>query len=671
MTSSRDRWLELNQHYLMTALSEVRQWLELHLERLRQSGQDQRDAVPNVDAELKAIAAKMQDPPAIEQLSAVFGLTPFERQILLLCAGVELDARVAALCATIQEDPRHAYATFGLALDAFPASHWSALYPNRPLRRWRLVELANGSSLTRNPLQIDERVLHYLTGGQDLDTRLTSLVELVPVPKDLVPSHQALADQLAASWVQTPSGTRLPVVQLSGEESGNQRAIAARACASLGLDLYVLCAQNLPLAPAELEALVRLWEREAALSQSALLLDCRALADSSREPAIVQFMEMLNSGLILASSERRQSENRTLITIEVHSPTSEEQQSLWEQTLRSTSVDLNGTIPALVSQFNLSAPTIRSIGAEAQARAAIAQNSSEGMLESPNTSLQTLLWNACRAQSRPRLEELAQWIPPAATWEDLVLPEPQKQLLREIAIQVRHRSTVYEQWGFAAKGARGLGISALFSGLSGTGKTMAAEVLASELQLDLYRIDLSSVVSKYIGETEKNLRRVFDAAEQGGAILLFDEADALFGKRSEVKDSHDRYANIEVSYLLQRMEAYRGLAILTTNLKNALDTAFLRRIRFIVQFPFPDVAQRAEIWQHIFPAKTPTEELDVQKLARLNASGGNIRNIAVYAAFLAAEDQESVRMKHLLRAARMEFAKFEKTPTEAEIQGWV
>src|SRR5262249_50635455 len=160
-----------------------------------------------------------------------------------------------------------------------------------------------------------------------------------------------------------------------------------------------------------------------------------------------------------------------------------------------------------------------------------------------------------------------------------------------------------------AKGARGLGISALFAGASGTGKTMAAEVLANELRLDLYRIDLSQIVSKYIGETEKNLRRVFDAAEEGGAILLFDEADALFGKRSEVKDSHDRYANIEVSYLLQRMEAYRGLAILTTNMKNALDMAFMRRIRFIVQFPFPDMIQRVEIWQHIFPSSTPTDGL--------------------------------------------------------------
>jgi SpoVK/Ycf46/Vps4 family AAA+-type ATPase len=200
---------------------------------------------------------------------------------------------------------------------------------------------------------------------------------------------------------------------------------------------------------------------------------------------------------------------------------------------------------------------------------------------------------------------------------------------------------------------------------------MAAEVLANELRLDLFRIDLSAVVSKYIGETEKNLRRVFEAAEDGGAILLFDEADALFGKRSEVRDSHDRYANIEVSYLLQRMEDYRGLAILTTNMKEALDTAFLRRLRFMVEFPFPNAGQREEIWRRIFPSATPTSGLDYRKLAQLNISGGNIKNIALYAAFLAADTGEPVNMGHLLRAARVEYGKLETALTSAEIRGWV
>ena len=288
-----------------------------------------------------------------------------------------------------------------------------------------------------------------------------------------------------------------------------------------------------------------------------------------------------------------------------------------------------------------------------------------------HTSSADRLWDACRAQSRPRLDELAHRIASAASWDDLVLPELQRQTLRDVVVQVRHRAQVYEQWGFAAKSSRGLGISALFAGASGTGKTLAAEVLANELRLDLYRIDLSQVVSKYIGETEKNLRRVFDAAEDGGAVLLFDEADALFGKRSEVKDSHDRYANIEVSYLLQRMEAYRGLAILTSNMKDALDTAFLRRIRFIVTFPFPDGVQRAEIWRRIFPAATPTDGVDVTRLARLNVTGGNIRNIALNAAFLAADAGEPVRMPHLLRAAQIEYAKLEKPLSASEVGDWV
>jgi SpoVK/Ycf46/Vps4 family AAA+-type ATPase len=320
---------------------------------------------------------------------------------------------------------------------------------------------------------------------------------------------------------------------------------------------------------------------------------------------------------------------------------------------------LNGAVDALSAQFRLSARTIFSTGS---------------LIGRENGAVrQQELWDVCRSLSRPRLADLAQRIVPSAAWDDLVLPEIQKQTLRQISSQVRHRMKVYETWGFAAKGNRGLGVSALFTGESGTGKTMAAEVLAGELSLDLYRIDLSAVVSKYIGETEKNLKQVFDAAEEGGAILLFDEADALFGKRSDVKDSHDRYANIEVSYLLQRMEAYRGLAILTTNLKSAIDRAFQRRLRFSVNFPFPDAAQREAIWSRIFPARTPTHELDPKRLSQLNVAGGNIRNIALNAAFLAATDGNGtpLEMRHVMCAARFEAEKIERPLAEAEIKGWV
>src|SRR6185436_10184559 len=255
-----------------------------------------------------------------------------------------------------------------------------------------------------------------------------------------------------------------------------------------------------------------------------------------------------------------------------------------------------------------------------------------------------------------------------ATWDDIVLPSAESTLLHQIAEQVAHRTTVYEQWGFSQKMSRGLGISALFSGESGTGKTMAAEVIAHEMRMNLYRIDLSAVISKYIGETEKNLRRLFDAAENGGAILFFDEADALFGKRSEVSDSHDRYANIEINYLLQRMEAYRGLAILATNMKSALDPAFLRRLRFIVRFPFPGVSERKAIWQKVFPAEVPKVGLDFDRLARLNITGGHIHNVAINAAFLAARSRSPVNMSLILSAARAEFRKIERPINEADFR---
>ncbi len=396
------------------------------------------------------------------------------------------------------------------------------------------------------------------------------------------------------------------------------------------------------------------------MGASALLVDCDEVdgADPQRAATAARFVDRVGGVLIVSSRDRQRGVRRSMVTFDVGKPSTREQHAVWSSALGQEAERLNGHLDVLVSQFDLGAQSIHAASASALA------------LSSSDRPLFETLWDACRGQGRPRLDDLAQRIVPAARWDDLVLPQPQKHTLAEIGLHVRHRGHVYERWGFASKGSRGLGISALFAGASGTGKTMAAEALANELRLDLYRIDLSSTISKYIGETEKNLRRIFDAAEDGGAILLFDEADALFGKRSEVKDSHDRYANVEVGYLLQRMEAYRGLAILTTNLRNALDTAFMRRIRFVVQFPFPDAAQRAEIWRRVFPIDTPTEELDVATLARLNVAGGNIRNIALNAAFLAAAAGEPVQMPHLLHAAQSEYAKLEKPLTDSEVSGW-
>jgi SpoVK/Ycf46/Vps4 family AAA+-type ATPase len=355
---------------------------------------------------------------------------------------------------------------------------------------------------------------------------------------------------------------------------------------------------------------------------------------------------------------------RPLICLEVNHPTRNEQSALWEITLGELADSNHENIKnVLVNQFNLNAPTIEAVCTEVRGK--LAEEKGE------ISDLQNLLWDTCRAQARLRLDDLAQQIPAKATWDDLVFTNVQKQVLQSISGHVRQRIQVYEKWGFAGASRRGLGISALFAGVSGTGKTTSAEVLANELRLDLYRIDLSAVASKYIGETEKNLRRIFDAAEAGAAILLFDEADALFGKRSDVKDARDRYANMEVSYLLQRMEEYQGLAILTSNLKDSIDSAFMRRIRFFVKFDFPDVNQRKEIWQRIFPKDTPTERLDYGKLARLNVAGGHIRNIALNAAFVAADVGEPVMMKHIKQAALIEYMKLGMMLTDAETSGWV
>ncbi len=652
-------WLEMNQRYLSASVGVVKRALETCAQR---GPMPPAADVGAAGQEPEALARAMDAPPALERVRAVFGLTPFERDTLLLCAATELDAQVASLCAAAQGDPQRAYPTFGLALAALPNPHWSALTPNAPLRRWRLVEVGAGGSLTAGPLRIDERILHELAGVPQLDDRLASLVHLLPPPEDLVGSHRILAERIANAWSRLAPGESIPYVHLCGPDFAGKWAVASTACGLVGVRLHRLYAQAIPTAPGDLEALARLWEREAVLSLSALLLDCEDLdvGDASRVNAVALFVERMTRPLIVCSRDRLPLHRRLATTFDVKKPEKSEQHEIWKLALGEQTPSLNGHVEALVAQFNLETTAIRAAGAQAIAQAREAGD-----------DLPRLLWDACRSQSRPRLDDLAHRIEPAAGWDDLVLPEAQCATLREMAMHVRNRDRVYEQWGFATKGGRGLGISALFAGASGTGKTMAAEVLANDLHLDLHRIDLSSMVSKYIGETEKNLRRVFDAAEDGGSILLFDEADALFGKRSEVKDSHDRYANIEVSYLLQRMEAYRGLAMLTTNLKSALDTAFLRRIRFVVFFPFPDVAQRAEIWRRIFPRATPTEDLDVEKLARLNVAGGNIRNIALNAAFLAAEHAEPVRMAHLLYAARTEYAKLEKPLTESEISGWV
>ena len=664
-------WQQANQEYLDASLEIVRNRLERHAEGNANAGpisqagpspQWEPDEWKSKEKELDE-SWRLSAPPALQTLCVAFSLSAFERGLLLLCAGVELHPEIAALCASAQNDSRRMHPTFALAMQVFPEAHWSAIAPSSPLRRWHMIRIGPGELLTKSPLQVDERVLLYLMGVFCLDERLQGFVEPVVSSRQMPPSYELLANRIVE--LEMKSGGAL--IQLCGIQDDGKMAIAQSASEQLGLQLFAMRSGDIPVAVAEREALARLWERESVLGQSALLVDCIDL-EGTESRKVLSFLESIRGLVMVACRDPLPCKSRLSIRLDVEKPSSKEQQDLWRNVLASASERLDGHLETIVGQFDLGLLGIERAGAEVLS--ALSQGGDEPSELDEKRSLDQLLWKACRSEARPRLSELAQHIDPRSDWDDLVLPLPQKRILQEIAAQVRQRSRVYNEWGFASKGARGLGISALFTGGSGTGKTMAAEVLASELDLDLYRIDLSQVVSKYIGETEKNIRRVFDAAEEGGAILLFDEADALFGKRSEVKDSHDRYANIEISYLLQRMEAYRGLAILTTNMKKALDTAFMRRIRFIVDFPFPDASQRAEIWSRIFPQQTPLDDIDVGRLARLNVAGGSIRNIALYAAFLAADAKEKVGMKHLLRAARVEYGKLDRPLAESEVGGW-
>jgi SpoVK/Ycf46/Vps4 family AAA+-type ATPase len=348
--------------------------------------------------------------------------------------------------------------------------------------------------------------------------------------------------------------------------------------------------------------------------------------------------------------------------MELPRPSYDARVALWGRMLNGDGAGID--VPALANRFRMTGGQIRDAAATARALARARGHDARVTAEDLDA--------ACRIQSTPRLGALARKITPRYGWNDIVLPEDRREMLREIVGTMKHRALVLHRWGFDRKLAMGKGLNVLFAGPPGTGKTMAAEIMASELRLDLYRIDLSTMVSKYIGETEKNLSKVFAEAETSGAILFFDEADAMFGKRSEVKDSHDRYANLEVSYLLQRMEEYGGVVILATNFRKNMDEAFVRRMHFAIDFPFPGERERLRIWEGVFPSALPRDpDIALPAVARkLELAGGNIRNIALAAAFLAAGEGGVVTTAHLARAARREFQKMGKVVSEAEFSDW-
>jgi ATPase family associated with various cellular activities (AAA) len=629
-------WEAVNGAYLAAGLA----WMR---ERLGAHGGDP-DGTPWWQA-----GAQADPPAALELLGERLGLSRFERLVLLLAAATELDPGTAVRCAEANGSPAAAYPTLALALSVLPGASWDVVSPQRPLRYWRLIELdePRAGALTATRIRIDERIVSFLKGLNVMDERLAPVVQPVTagLPLSLPATHERAVTDIVVALTEPGGSEGQPVVELVGVDPVVRRGLAAIAARRLGHELYEISPERVPAGPRELCDLARLWERETLLLPVLLYADT---ADVPREGSagIDSLCEQVHSHVLVGCREPRPLRSRRLRIVDAPRPSGEEQEALWRELL----TDDAATAARLASEFDLSQVVI----ADVAGQVAHAGTGSRG------------LWAACRAQTRPRLDTFARRVQPVATWDDLVLPDAELALLGHLVDQVRGRGQVLRSWGLAERITRGSAVTALFAGGSGCGKTLAAEVIANELELDMYRIDLAGVVSKYIGETEQNLRRVFDAAEEGGALLMFDEADALFGKRSEVKDSHDRYANIEISYLLARMEDYRGVAILASNLRHALDDAFLRRLRFIVTFPFPGPAERARLWARAFPARAPVAELDTERLSKLAASGGTIRNIALNAAFCAAGRGTEVTMELVLEMARIEFRKLERHVSDAD-----
>jgi ATP-dependent 26S proteasome regulatory subunit len=587
---------------------------------------------------------ELDDQSALARLCATFGLSPFERDVLTLAAAPELDGSFPALFAQASGDPARAFPTLSFALAALPNPAWSALLPDGPLRWWRLIEV-DGGSLTGGVLRADEAIVHTLLGFGHTDRRLQPFVTELAVD-DVLSDAQ---DQFARAIAERCLAQARPRLQLVSPDRALGRALADRIASALGRRGSLVRFQTLPANVNEIMDVVHLWERDLALRGGFAVLECEDGEEPQRERLLHALVERVGMPLLLLAPTRLPLADAGVAAFEARRPMREEQATRWAVRLGREELGR-----ALSAQFDVGLSTIDATVAAVPADAdafAIA--------------------DALRAQLRPRLDALAERLDTGVRWRDLVLPTDRRRVLRAIVDHVRHRDRVFREWGYGADDESGRGLTVLFSGPSGTGKSLAARVLANVLRLDLYRVDLASVFSKYIGETEKNLRRLFDAAEGGGIMLLFDEADALFGKRSEVKDSHDRHANVEVSYLLQRLERFNGVAVLTTNLREAFDAAFLRRFQIVLEFPFPDAALRERIWRHAFPRRAPIDQLDYPLLAKLPIPGGNIHNIVLNAGVSAAARNRAIGMEDVAVAVRAEYAKLDRVAHDPALMRWL
>ncbi|ODA40657.1 ATP-binding protein [Desulfosporosinus sp. BG] len=620
---------------------------------------------------------------SLNHLAQIFNLTHFEQQCIIICLAVELERKYGKLYAYLQNDVTRQKPDVELILKLLcpvPQERLEArsvFSPQAPLIKHGLLQLADNSPgdliplISRN-LKLNDRIVDFLLEFGQIDVRLAPVASLVLPGADKsgkfqgLETRQRVKEFLYSYFGESGSVGEGVVFYCHGKYGAGKKLLVESLCDEFELPLIYGDTERMLDSWIPFGELMQLLGREAALQGAILcLVNFDHLLDRG-DKSLLQLESMIEavqtySRLTFLLGRRPWNPQGVLkgtvfIDIEAPAPDVTARQNLWEELseeyLGADTPAFNPDWRELAGKFRFTPGQIRDALAVAHHRA----------LWCPAGDRQVTmadLYAACQAQSNQKLSSLAQKLKPGYTWDDIILPLDRLKQLQEICSQVKYRDVVFDQWGFAGKMSYGRGLNALFSGPPGTGKTMSAEVIAGELQMDLYKIDLSQVISKYIGETEQNLQRIFDEAATSNAILFFDEADALFGKRSEVRDAHDRYANIETAYLLQKIEEYDGITILATNLRNNMDDAFVRRMRFIVDFPFPDEVHREKIWRHMFPEDTPrNEDLDLKFLAKkFRIAGGDIKNIVLAAAFLAAGETVAIGMEHLIRATRDEMHK--------------